>query len=323
MGKQGIPFDPVNYTVWYEFASGQNQQLKLALDHLLEEGRKIDLRLNRDLYEQYVADEKKIILEMVRKEIRDILDNLLGSLSTFGGDLTSTEKTMDTYLMRVQETFDADAVQGIVNDIISELKSFEVSSVRMQDHLNETVMEVEKLHEKIKELRKEAKTDALTGLPNRRSFDEAVGLELENAAALGYPFSILYVDIDHFKRINDEHGHLIGDNVLKLTARMITKLIRGQDLVARYGGEEFLVILHDTDLTGGTVVAEKIRASFEKMNMYKKDGKEALGKVTLSAGVSQYRPGENIEEMIGRADKALYHSKTNGRNRVSTEQDIH
>ena len=109
----------------------------------------------------------------------------------------------------------------------------------------------------------------------------------------------------------------MGDSVLRITAKMIKDLIRGQDLVARFGGEEFVIMLPDTPLEGARVVAEKIRYSFEKMQVKKRQSQETIGAITLSLGGACYRIGESLEELIGRTDSALYKSKGEGRNRVT------
>jgi diguanylate cyclase len=131
----------------------------------------------------------------------------------------------------------------------------------------------------------------------------------------------LLVDIDDFKGFNDAHGHMIGDEVIRFIARKIVKNIRGRDFVSRYGGEEFAVVLPKTSLVGAKAVAENIRNYFDQAKLKTAVSLRSLGKVTVSIGVSSYRPGEPIEELISRADQALYTAKNSGRNRICTEDE--
>jgi diguanylate cyclase len=126
-------------------------------------------------------------------------------------------------------------------------------------------------------------------------------------------------DIDHFKKINDTHGHLVGDNVIRMVAGTLKNSVKGRDDVARIGGEEFAVILPDTPIDGALKLAEDMRVTFDKFDLKKKNSGESLGKVTLSFGVTKYQFGESVETFINRADEALYKSKNTGRNKVSSQ----
>jgi diguanylate cyclase len=130
------------------------------------------------------------------------------------------------------------------------------------------------------------------------------------------------IDIDHFKRFNDEHGHLIGDEVLRFVAKRIKELVRGRDFLARFGGEEFALLLPETPIAGASVVAESIRNFFAQATLKAVATSKKLGKITVSLGVACYQSGEQTEEFINRSDQALYFAKNNGRNRVATESEL-
>ena len=151
-------------------------------------------------------------------------------------------------------------------------------------------------------------TDALTQLPNRRRLMERMELEIMRAKRSGRPLSLLMLDLDHFKKINDTFGHQVGDEVLCTFADAVGEMVREVDLVARYGGEEFSVVLCDTPLAGARVVAERIRKTVEALS----------GNVpTVSIGLVVWASDSTAEQLIARADKALYRAKKSGRNRVS------
>lgn len=167
------------------------------------------------------------------------------------------------------------------------------------------------LYQKVQEL---AIIDGLTGILSRRYFLERLGEELKRSKQFRYSFAFLMVDIDHFKEYNDRYGHLVGDVILKETAKIIKDSLRQIDLVSRYGGEEFSIILTETDRTGAMLAAERIRHSLESRHIRAYD--EDL-KVTISVGVSVFPShGRDIHELIDKADQALYWAKQAGRNRV-------
>ena len=170
-----------------------------------------------------------------------------------------------------------------------------------------------------------AAQDALTGLANRRSFDQAIEIEWARAERSGRPLALLFADVDHFKMFNDHHGHQRGDECLRDIAAMIGKTaIRPTDLATRYGGEEFAIIMPDTDMAAATTVAERLRHAVAEMRI-------ALGEpeggacVTLSVGVAAYAHGQEVvgpDWLIGQADQALYAAKHLGRNRVVSTDNM-
>jgi diguanylate cyclase (GGDEF)-like protein/PAS domain S-box-containing protein len=169
--------------------------------------------------------------------------------------------------------------------------------------------EVQKLQE---ELREQAVRDPLTGLYNRRYLDETMGRELVRAARYGHPIGIVMCDIDHFKAINDTHGHLVGDEVLRVFAELLRKNSRGSDIVCRFGGEEFLLLLPDMPPDVAHQRAEQLRASLATLQI----GKEVI-RLTASFGVAAFpENGKTMDSLIGAVDAAMYQAKEAGRDRV-------
>ncbi|MEO8197066.1 MAG: diguanylate cyclase [Thermoanaerobaculia bacterium] len=158
-----------------------------------------------------------------------------------------------------------------------------------------------------------SRTDALTGLLNRRGFLEKGEAEIERSRRSCKPFCVVIADADHFKRVNDQHGHAVGDIVLQLLANLLRGALRAQDLVARWGGEEFLLLLPETDTHGATLVAESIRRRIAEQPL--PAGEFAL-RVTLSFGLAEHRLERGLETTIAHADAALYRAKAEGRDRV-------
>jgi diguanylate cyclase (GGDEF)-like protein len=161
--------------------------------------------------------------------------------------------------------------------------------------------------------------EPLTGLYNRRHFMDRLGAELAASQRHGRPLSLLLVDVDHFKRVNDTHGHLAGDEVLKAVASVIQGVVRKEDVVARFGGEEFVVLARETALTGARALGERIRRAVERARV---DwvGREiavtvSVG-VTVGTGLAQFEPGRTARQLLDAADRALYRAKQGGRNGV-------
>ena len=173
-------------------------------------------------------------------------------------------------------------------------------------------------HKLVKQLRELSLVDKLTGIANRRKLDDFYSNEWYRCLRNQTELSVLFMDIDHFKKYNDSYGHQMGDNCLKLVASVLeSRVSRPSDLVARYGGEEFVAVLSDTSYVGAMEVAEKIRQKVELLNQ-EHDSSPIANRVTLSIGVATCIPTESIdsESLLKAADDALYQAKANGRNQV-------
>ncbi len=164
-----------------------------------------------------------------------------------------------------------------------------------------------------KQLHQLATTDHLTGANNRRSFGDAFNHEMNRAIRYANALSLIVFDLDRFKGVNDTYGHDAGDAVLKQIAELVRSHIRTTDIFARTGGEEFAILIPATDLKGAKIVAEKLRAEFERNTI------DPVGTVTASFGVAKFKAGENKEGLLKRADTALYEAKHAGRNCVVTD----
>lgn len=183
----------------------------------------------------------------------------------------------------------------------------------MQAKLNEMEQLAEKAQYAIEEQRKKAMHDALTGLPNRESYQQRIEQETHRIERYGGSLSLMMCDIDLFKRINDNYGHLAGDKVLKIIARSLQSNLRDSDFIARFGGEEFVVLMPETSAEEAKFVADKLRKKIEESPFnFKKEPVQ----ITISFGISEFSQGESLEEVFQRADKALYKAKENGRNQV-------
>lgn len=165
------------------------------------------------------------------------------------------------------------------------------------------------------ELHRRATTDELTGLPNRATFEGWMERETARARRDGRPLALLLVDVDHFKRVNDQRGHAVGDRVLREVARRLREALRSDDLLSRVGGEEFCVLLPGADLAAAAEVGERIRTSVRAAAVAIADGSVS---VTVSGGVAMLEPGDDELSFVSRADLRLYEAKRDGRDCVRT-----
>lgn len=179
-------------------------------------------------------------------------------------------------------------------------------------HLHEALAEkLNKLESASETISRLARTDELTGLHNRRSFNESFTLALSSARRHNHPLSLISIDLDNFKRINDTFGHSTGDLVLKEFSDLLKEMVRIEDIASRWGGEEFIILLPNTSRDAAVTLAERIRSIFENQASSAKPLS-----VTASFGVAQLQNGENEDDLIRRVDNALYEAKRQGRNRV-------
>ncbi|MFV1852753.1 MAG: GGDEF domain-containing protein [Porticoccaceae bacterium] len=183
--------------------------------------------------------------------------------------------------------------------------------------------EVSKLRDDLEKLKREALTDGLTGIANRKAFDEKLRDAAMATMESGQDLSVLLIDADFFKQINDLYGHQAGDQVIRVLAQTLQQNVKGRDTTARYGGEEFAIILPTTKLDDAIHVAENIRQSVEGLYVVSENRGEDIGKITVSIGVASFQMGEPLSRLLERADQALYLAKTSGRNQVMSEDDLY
>ena len=164
---------------------------------------------------------------------------------------------------------------------------------------------------------KQAKCDALTGLANRRVFEDRIGPLVDSARRHGHPLTLVSMDLDHFKQVNDNLGHATGDEVLKQVATTFSSMIRSADILVRMGGDEFMLILPDTDLPSAHILADRLCKAVDNLGIYSTDEL----KLGVSIGLSQWQPGMSKDEWLETVDGLLYEAKGHGRNQVYSGQE--
>lgn len=309
MTRQIAPLHPISYAVWYEYVAGMNPPLQAALDELIATSQLLDDEQTVSLFRQYIADIDEATAQRVAQGFQNVLNNVSRSMEQAGDQAHQFGNALEQWSGGL-----GDSASGR-DQLISDTRQMQKSMSELKANLADSRAEVERLRQEVVRARQESLSDGLTGLTNRRGFDQALAACLADGPHR--EMSLLLTDIDHFKHINDNFGHLFGDRVIRAVADILKANIKGKDLAARYGGEEFVVLLPDTDLKGAQIVAEKIRSTVASARIRRINSNEVLSNVTVSLGVSSYQPGEPLANFVDRADQALYESKNLGRNRVT------
>lgn len=251
-------------------------------------------------------------------EGRRVVEDLLESLALFVREMvdnnTSYTSRMADHKASLKRAMTLAGLQEIQRLLLEEIEGMQASSQNYRAQLDSARRTIQEQQERIRRSEAAAKVDFLTRLANRRAFEQRLSEELERVRRYGGTFSLILMDIDEFKKVNDEFGHPAGDRVLKFIAGVLNEKVRTTDFVSRYGGEEFAVLLPETSVDRALVVAEKIRKALQNSSLL--HGKTKI-KVTVSAGVGGVKPdGESLADLVARVDAALYQAKKKGRNCV-------
>jgi diguanylate cyclase len=213
-------------------------------------------------------------------------------------------------------------VRAMVRFLIAENEKMQREGADLKKNLEQSRSQIEKLRWNLAEAQELGMRDPLTELNNRRCFDLNLAKEITDAHAQRSEMCLVMGDIDHFKSINDTFGHQIGDEILKMFAKLLSSNVKGRDTVARFGGEEFAIILPETGLRDAKQLTEGIRSQLEAKELALNNSGEPIGKITASFGVAQLGEGDDADKLVQRADARLYEAKCAGRNRVAVDQPV-
>jgi len=316
MESFGISVTPHNYTVWYRYVRGDDPELISVIDTISEAREQFTQDVMDSLFLQFCDDIDETELIRLRDELQTMVTELYRTVSDLAGESSGFTAAM---IHCAHELTDAESVQEIrevVAQIVDQARAFGEKSAQVEEGLDAVQVELESLRAALSLLQDEIRRDELTGIANRKAFDEALTRQISLSRRRNRVFSLIMIDIDHFKRVNDTYGHLIGDEILKYVAQRIDARVRHEDLAARFGGEEFMVLLPETTGESALMVAEGIRSAFENTSLQSESGDEMPGMVTVSAGVAEYCFGESAHDLVERVDSALYRAKNSGRNQV-------
>ena len=257
MAQHRVPPTPDNFAVWFKYALGTSAQLNMAMNVLIGNKRKFDPATNRDLYRAYVggqAAERAIDLG-----VSEQLSTLMVSAQQYLATAIDDNRTQVRALGEVSAEASSGAnPRRLIESLVRELSKATNRATALEANFAEASNELDKIRNSLEQAEERSKTDMLTGLANRRALDEFLRLAQISTMESGSALSVFLTDIDHFKSFNDNYGHQVGDQVIKLVAGVLREHVRDSDLAARYGGEELMAVLPGVDLGACREIAERI-----------------------------------------------------------------
>ncbi len=318
-----IELVPTAYAIWYAYFAKTHPILNKEVDAVIASGVHFDSILHQELYNKYLrAETESLLVQDVQSETEDLIKKVFGEMLGANKSADKYGSRLENFAEQLTKAKGLGEMAKIIKEMTEDTKSMVESTRAMQEKLDEASKETQALRLKLQLTEEEAARDGLTGLNNRKAFDREMESLYKKYQNEGVGFSLLVLDIDFFKKFNDDYGHQVGDLVLETVGSILRKGLKGGDFPARYGGEEFVVILPETSLEDSIIVAEQLRIQISVKKTVAPGAETPLRKITASIGAAAINNKDTIRSVIERADKALYKAKESGRNNVKTEHDL-
>lgn len=303
---------PPHYELVYSYLTHGDRKLVEAVDRAVaREGR-----LTAEAAELILAEMRT---DMSAELLAGLIDKAQIGLTEIAGVAKQSRAEAKAYGQAL-ESHAADLKGSAADATVATLVQLTISMIEKtraaEQQLRDASKQMNELRGSLAEARRVAESDALTGLANRRAFEAKLRRAVAHAREAGKPLSLAFCDIDHFKKINDTHGHDVGDRILKFVAQRLASVSSDSCYVARHGGEEFVMLFQDMEAETAMKVVDEVRADLQERRLIAKQSGEPIGQVSFSAGVAALAAGENGRQMLRAADQALYRAKREGRNRV-------
>ena len=312
LSKHGSDFGPASYALWFGYIAAKRPALVSELEPFVAAGSRLSLEQTATLYRRHFLDVEATTVENVSLAFVELLTQVASSTISVQATTSRTQELLEALPAAVA----LESGHAVSHEIAEHSRIIAASLLTFGQQLNRAQAQVDALRDELQYVRQEARIDALTSLQNRRSFDEALLEKTDQAAATGTPLTLIMIDVDHFKRFNDDLGHVMGDRALRAVATTIQQNVKGKDFAARFGGEEFVVLMADTSLESAQRVAENLRQAIERICIRKTATGETMRTITVSCGVALLQSDDAPIDLVDRADGALYLAKEAGRNRV-------
>lgn len=314
INKHKTPINPVNYAVWYEYVSGDNQALIDAIDGHLNNGDAITADITQHMYEKYVLMGMPERIQKTNNGMKLIVDNTLSNINKAETKASACASDINDTQSLLESSSDVAELKSLIGEILQQTQTLASTSNDLKQELAQSSQDMQKLKSEMEAIKKTARTDGLTGLLNRGAFNQEIALLCQQS---DIKVTLVMFDLDNFKKLNDTFGHLLGDKVLQYFSGIMRKFGGETHLSARYGGEEMAMLLLNTSEEEALNIANKIKDQLANSRLKKKNSDESIGQVTVSIGMSLMKATDTPNELIDRADQALYLSKANGRNQVN------
>ncbi|MFZ2029679.1 MAG: GGDEF domain-containing protein [Vitreimonas sp.] len=320
LSRYHIEPTPASYEVWFTHVSGLNRALSADIEGRLAKGEGFGKDVCAQLFERHLA--KPVLSTQMLEASESLaleLSDVVATLRSAGAESGSYAAALTEAATAFDGNIDPHTLRALVNGLMTATRDMAVRNRDLSQKMATSTQQVEALQTSLKHVKIEALTDALTGLANRRAFDERLRRHLQKGSG---ELCLLLCDIDNFKRFNDTWGHLLGDQVIRFIANILRAHAAGNALAARYGGEEFAIIMPATSMHRAQEIAGSILQAVKAKRLTRKSTGEAIGAVTVSIGLARRRIGETTSALVARADLCLYASKQGGRDRLTIDSDL-
>ena len=308
----------LNYELWLHYVAHPEGPLAQELERILSQGSAITEEIGEELAAAYLPKAK------LNEQIRDAGVQLNRELASVALAIKQAQTSSEQYgetLAIAGRDLDADVAPLTLKELVQNLsaatKQVRRETQSLEKRLDSSAAEVSRLREHLEQVRRDATTDALTKLANRKAFDDELARCCTEVSETGQPLSLAFIDIDLFKTFNDSWGHQTGDQVLRYVAGVIGRLAPAPRFAARFGGEEFAMIFPREQAKDVFETLEEIRIEVSSRTLKRRSTNDDLGAITVSAGLADYCLGDDVHALVERADEALYASKHAGRNRTT------
>lgn len=307
----------INFELWMHYVAAKDSQIAAEIEQVLKSGARFTEQVGEEIASKHLPSAK------LNGEIMDAGRNLSAELDTVSRAIETARETSEAYGQQLAsasislEDKDAENVRSMVETLSAATLKVREENQVLESQLADTTSELSRLRENLEQVRRDAMTDALTMLFNRKAFDQALEKACQEAAEQRGIVTLAVIDIDHFKIFNDTWGHQTGDQVIRYVASVIGRMAEGARIAARYGGEEFALIFPGEDRYAALSVIERAREEISTRILRRRSTNEQLGAITISSGIAEAMHGGQPATLIERADGALYVSKRNGRNRTT------
>ncbi|MBB5745482.1 GGDEF domain-containing protein [Brevundimonas variabilis] len=323
MEAAGVWPTPLNFELWLHYIGDPEGPLGKEMSRLLASSDPFTEGTSEMLAAEYLPRGR------LSDEIRDVGAVLNRELSSMSDAIAHAKKSQAAYGVTladasasIEKVAQPEDLREVVSGLSDATTRIQKENSALESRLDASTKEVARLREHLEQVRRDAMTDALTNLANRKAFDEELLRACEVADANKSTVCLAVLDIDHFKRFNDTWGHQTGDQVLRYVASVIGRVAKSPRVAARYGGEEFAIIFANESTAMVEVALNRIRQEIGARSLRRRSTNDDLGAVTISAGLAQRHPGESGSSLLDRADGALYVSKRNGRNLVTNAENV-
>ncbi|MBU2760506.1 GGDEF domain-containing protein [Acidithiobacillus sulfurivorans] len=301
------------------FLSGQMDVVRQAVQ-IADNHEELDLAISRVKEVIFQQGKLKSEVREAREAIRDLVNLVLISVESMAGENGRNHQQLESLASELDSATDWQQIRKIVSAVLNTSKNISKQSIearntllQAKNRLNAAQEKIRKLEEEMESISQLVHVDPLTGTLNRRGLSAAFARESARAQRLNQPLTVAIVDLDHFKQVNDQHGHDLGDQVLQGMAKILQDTLRANDVITRYGGEEFVILMPDTMPENALDILERVQTRLGRQLFQTQD--QPL-KISFSGGISLWQNSCSQEQSIAAADKAMYHAKTDGRQRI-------